>query len=534
MDQIKSLSKKEVAGGISLLFLLYSFYKYRKLVKWQQELSTIAPGPKCHPLMGNLPEMMKADGFSEQLFKNLHAEHGDVVRFFLGPTMCNMSINNPDMIHELYKKARERPHETYMFLWYLGKGNLLFQRGKLVKDMRLRYGTMITQRSQLEKVHAVSTGLFKSETEDWIKASSSGQSVDLFSKLGPAIYDIMGQVMFDAPWLSTETGREVYRLHKKLIVEVNRWVLWPVGPIFHPAFIDYLLTIRKWRNMVGALIEERGKDMRLNPKKYENDTSAIHMILTSKADDGTPFFSRERAISTMCGFLNGAYDTTHATTYWIFFFLAKHPETQAKLVDEFARVVGNVENPSLDDLRKCDYLHAFLQEVMRMRSTVPVNQRVSDEEDINIGGYIIPKGTNVNIPNCVMFMDERWFGKNPEQFRPERFLGPSAEAERARKSWTPFGEHTRMCVGQIFALVEMKAVIYMAVSRTIIDMEDPNDPGLVMIEAGVNQPVSKAKFIFRRREMGKLREEENLKWWMTQIDALEKVKPAAGSVAHVA
>jgi cytochrome P450 len=163
-----------------------------------------------------------------------------------------------------------------------------------------------------------------------------------------------------------------------------------------------------------------------------------------------------------------------------------------------------------------------------------VNQRVSDNEDVKIGDYIIPKGTNVNIPNCVIFADERWFGKNPEQFRPERFMGDSEEAERARKSWIPFGEHTRMCIGQTFALAEMKVIIHSVVTRASVELENPNDPGEVMIEAGVNQPSHKQRFIFRARNLGKLREEENLKWWMAQIDALEKIKPTGGEVAHVA
>ena len=457
------------------------------------------------------------------------------MRFFMGPTIVNYSIATPDLVHELYRQARDRPHETYLFLWYLGKENLMFQRGPIVKEMRMRYGEMITQRSQLDKVHAKTTRNFRADVERWTTAAgAAARPVDLFAVLGPAIYDIMGEVMFDAPWMSTEEGREVYRLHKKLIVEVNRWVLWPVGPIFHPGFVDYLLTLRKWRNLVGSLIDQRAKDMRENPKKYENDRSAIHMLLTSKKPDGTPFFSRARAVSTMCGFLNGAYDTTHCTSYWLFWQLAKHPEVQNKLVEEFQRVLPNPMEPTVDDLRLCEYLHAVVQESMRMVATVPVNQRVNDKEDITLGGYHIPAGVNVNIPNGVIFKDERWFGKNPDKFIPERFLGNSPEAELARKSWTPFGEHTRMCIGQIFALVELKAMIHTIVTRSTIELENPNDPGEVMIEAGVNQPKDKQKFIFRPRNIGKMKEEDNLKWWMAQIEALEKIKPAAGNVAQMA
>lgn len=439
------------------------------------------------------------------------------------------------MVAQLYREAQDRPMETYAFLWYLGKENLMFQRGKLVKDMRLRYNQMISQRSQLDKLHSKSMTLFRSEIERWLTPSDAPPKlVDLHAVLGPAIYDVMGETLFDAPWLTTDEGREVYSLHKKLIRDTNRWVLWPVGPIFHPGFIDFLLTLRRWRNTVGNLLDRRAKEMRENPKKFENDESAIHMILTSKDENGKPFFNRGRAISTLCGFLNGAYDTTHGTSYWMVWQLAKHPQEQAKLLDEFQRVLGGNPNPSVDDLRRCDYLHAFVQECMRTRATVPVNMRVSDTEDIRLGDILVPKGSNVNIPNCVIFNDERWFGKNPELFRPERFIGDSEEAERARNSWIPFGQHRRVCIGQTFALVEMKVMLYTMITRSSIELEDPNDPGEVMIEAGVNQPAVKCNFVFRQRNLGKMREEENLKWWMSQIDAMEKIKPVVGQVAHVA
>ena len=86
-----SISKKEVTAGVAILFILYTLCmfsayttrqhrtneatdKYRKLRQWQQQASQICPGPVCHPLMGNIPEMIKAQGFSEELFVNLHAE----------------------------------------------------------------------------------------------------------------------------------------------------------------------------------------------------------------------------------------------------------------------------------------------------------------------------------------------------------------------------------------------------------------------------------------------------------------------------
>ncbi|KAH9256005.1 hypothetical protein BASA81_005781 [Batrachochytrium salamandrivorans] len=479
-------------------------------------------------MLGNIGEMIEAGGFSQELFIKFHKDHGDLLRFYIGPGSLNISVNDPELVHEVYRKCRERPYETYLFLWYLGKENLLFQRGPIIKELRLRYGAMVAQRSQIDKLHAISFQKFRAAVDVWTAEPS--QQVDAFAVVAPAIYDIMGTVLFNAPWLDNEDGREGYKLHKKLILEVNRWVLWPVGPIFHPAFLDYLWTIRKWRNLVGRMLDGRAKEMRENPAKFEDDTSAAHMLLTSTNEDGTPFFTKERAISTMCGFLNGAYDTTHATAYWIIWHLAKNPRIQQKLAEEFQSIP---ENPSVDDIRTCEYLHAVVLESMRNRATVPVNQRVNDLEDVTIGGVVIPAGTNINMPNAVTFQDERFFGANTNQFLPERFLGDSPEAVTARKSWTAFGEFTRMCIGQVFALVEVKAMIHTLVTKSFIELVNPEDMGEPMIEAGVNQPKVHNMFYFRKRAPVKAKaEQDNLKWWLEQIDALEKV--GGGQAASLA
>jgi cytochrome P450 len=516
-----------------ILVATYIAIRYARFVKWQREMAAKYPGPPVSLLTGNITQMIECGGFTEELFFNLHGKYGDIIRFFIFPNMMNLSIADPDMVNELYKESPTRPVETYMFLWYLGKENLLFQHGPHVKEMRLIYGTMITAPSQLSKLHDVSMNKFKYEIEQWsTPANQPAKSIDAFAVLGPAIYDVMGQVMFDAPWLTTELGRKIYKLHKYLIENVNRWVLYPVGPIWHPAFIKYLMTIREWRGLIGGLLDERARAINENPTKYENDGTAMTTILKAKVK-GTdkPYFSRERAISTMCGFLNGAYDTTHATSFWMLFHLAKYPECQTKILEEFHRL-QIPEKPSVEDLRKCEYLDAFIKESMRMRATVPVNQRVNLDHDVTIRGIVIPKGVNVNIPMGVIAKDSRWFGADPEKIRPERFLGDSQEAKRARESWAFFGGHSRLCVGFIFAMAEMKAMLHAFLTSASIELEDPNEPGEIMLEAGVNQPKKHFKFIFRQRNLQKIREEENLRWWMEQTGALAQY--SAGKVAPTA
>jgi len=522
--------------ALALVTLGYLLYRFQKFAKWQKRAAAALPGPAVSLVSGNLPEMISYGGFTEEMFRAFHAKYGDFIRFFIFPYMMNCSINDPVLVSDLYQKTRDRPLETYMFLWYLGNENLMFQRGPIVKEMRLRYGKMITARSQLDKLNEVTQRETAAAVQKWLTpAGQAGRPVDIFEQLGPLIYDVMGQVMFHRPWLSSPEGREIYALHVYLIENVNRWLLWaamPVGPLFYPPYLKYIMTIKKWRSCVAALIDEKAKEAEANPAKFANDESAIAMILKSKNEQGEPFFSRARAISTVCGFLNGAYDTTHVSTYWMVYHLAKYPEVQKKCLEDFAAQMPGVTEPGVDDLRKCEYFHATFMESMRIRATVPVNQRVNFSEDIEVGGFTIPKGVNVNIPNGVMHNDSRYFGDRCDLFRPERFLGESPQAVKARDSWMPFGAHSRMCIGFTFAQVEIKQMFYTILTRSTMEPEDPTDPGEVIIEAGVNAPKKHAKFYFRERDMRKMREEENLRWWMEQTAALDQIR--ASNIAPTA
>ena len=108
-------------------------------------------------MLGNIGDIIRVSGgFEEAFYEWLHAKHGPVVGFYLGPGSLTVSFADPKDAYDVYKQTRSRPHETYMFLHYLGKDNLLFSHGDDAKQMRLKYGKMITNKAQLLKLHDLS------------------------------------------------------------------------------------------------------------------------------------------------------------------------------------------------------------------------------------------------------------------------------------------------------------------------------------------------------------------------------------------
>ncbi|KAI8832615.1 cytochrome P450 [Chytriomyces cf. hyalinus JEL632] len=118
----------------------------------------------------------------------------------------------------------------------------------------------------------------------------------------------------------------------------------------------------------------------------------------------------------------GAVDTVSIAIQWCFAFLAKYPEAQSKIHAELDTVVGRERLPNLDDEPNLHYLNAFLRETQRVRpvSATAVPRIVLTTQ--TWGGYTIPAGTWLMFDFHGLGRNEVSYGKDVEDFRPERYL----------------------------------------------------------------------------------------------------------------
>ena len=75
--------------------------------------------------------------------------------------------------------------------------------------------------------------------------------------------------------------------------------------------------------------------------------------------------------------------------------------------------------PTVADLPRLKYTESVVNETLRVYPTVWVIGREAIEP-VELGGYLIPAGTTVFMPQWVIHRDGRWFD-DPEAFRPERW-----------------------------------------------------------------------------------------------------------------
>ncbi|XP_006354942.1 ent-kaurene oxidase, chloroplastic-like [Solanum tuberosum] len=137
-------------------------------------------------------------------------------------------------------------------------------------------------------------------------------------------------------------------------------------------------------------------------------------------------------------------DTTLVSTEWAMYELAKDPKRQEQLFLEIQNVCGS-NKITEEKLCQLPYLCAVFHETLRKYSPVPIVPLRYVHEDTQVGGYYIPKGTEIaiNIYGCNRDKDV-W--ECPEEWKPERFLNGKYDPMELQKTMA-FGAGKRVCAG---------------------------------------------------------------------------------------
>ncbi|KAI1325236.1 putative N-alkane-inducible cytochrome P450 [Xylariaceae sp. FL0255] len=208
-------------------------------------------------------------------------------------------------------------------------------------------------------------------------------------------------------------------------------------------FVDSIVSRRlAWSSDKSADTEKSGRFNLLNelasetqdPRELRNET--LHVLLAGR-------------------------DTTGCVLGWVLYFLARHPDVYNKLRGIILERFGKAQ-PDFKSLSQVNYLQWIIDEVLRIVAIIPMNERVALQDTIlpfgggadGSGKVFVPEGTQVLIPLYAMQHREDLWGKDVEEFVPERW-----ESHRPRWSFIPFGAGARKCLGQQFGRQEVSYVL---------------------------------------------------------------------------
>jgi cytochrome P450 len=199
----------------------------------------------------------------------------------------------------------------------------------------------------------------------------------------------------------------------------------------------------------------------------------LSLLLASRHEDGEPMSDQEIR-DQLLTLLVAGHETTASALTWAFERLVHHPQALERLTGELAE--GREE-----------YLDAVVKETLRLRPVLPIVARKLTEP-YRLEGYRYRPGT-VLMPCVFLVHQNRKVYPDPDEFRPERFLGDAPPTY----AWIPFGGGVRRCLGASFALVEMRTVLRAILSR--VELRAP---------AGSAEPVARRSFTFSPRRGGRV------------------------------
>ncbi|XP_055388171.1 uncharacterized protein LOC129616537 [Condylostylus longicornis] len=232
-----------------------------------------------------------------------------------------------------------------------------------------------------------------------------------------------------------------------------------------------------FQRIVNELHNFSSTIIKLRRNIFQNkDVTQDSLKPSSNSDDDIYFFKKERRamLDTLLEaeeknlidhqgiceevdtFMFEGFDTTSAGLMFAILCLGTYQEIQQKCYEEILQLPDDFSKLTITDLNNLQYLDCVIKESLRLYPPVPMIARKTDEE-IQIGNYILPKGCNIHIHIFEVHRNPHHF-PNPGVFDPDRFL-PENSIKRHPYAYIPFSAGIRNCIGQKFALLEIKVLI---------------------------------------------------------------------------
>ncbi|XP_039723626.1 cytochrome P450 4F3 isoform X2 [Pteropus medius] len=456
--------------------------------------------PKRHWFWGHLGQIQSSE---EGLLytQDLASTYGDVCCWWVGPWHAAVRIFHPNCIKPvLFAPAAIAPKASFFYnslkLW-LGDGLLLSAGDKWSSHRR-----MLTPAFHFNilkpymKIFNDSVNILHAK---WQRMALEGTiRLDMFEHISLMTLDSLQKCIFSfdshcqekpSEYIATilELSALTTKRHDQLFLHMDfLYYLTPDGKRFRRA-------CRLVHDFTDAVIQERrrtlsdhGIDDFLKAKAKTKTLDFIDVLLLTKDEDGKKL-SDEDIRAEADTFMFEGHDTTASGLSWVLYNLAKHPEYQERCRREVQELLKDREPKEMewDDLAQLPFLTMCIKESLRLHPPVTIVSRRCTQDIPLPDGRVIPKGVACVI-NIFGTHHNPSVWPDPEVYDPFRF-DPENIKKRSPLAFIPFSAGPRNCIGQTFAMNEMKVVLALTLLRFRIlpdDAEPRRKPELILRAEG--------------------------------------------------
>lgn len=232
-------------------------------------------------------------------------------------------------------------------------------------------------------------------------------------------------------------------------------------------------TFLRRRELANQLIYAEIAERRENPDATRTD---ILSLLMAARDETGQAMTDEELRDELITLLTAGHETTATALTWALYWIHKNPSVKTKLVAEIDSLAGEFDTSAIN---KLPYLNAVCNETLRIYPVGMLTFPREVEERVVVCGRVLEPGT-VLLGSIYLTHQREDIYPEPKQFRPERFL----EKQFSPYEFLPFGGGMRRCIGNAFAMMEMKIVLATILSQWELELTDnrpvkPQRRGLV-------------------------------------------------------
>lgn len=443
---------RDASSSPALLTLRQALARPRNIAGQRKPLP---PGPPGLPAIGSSLEVRR-DVLGLLLRGML--DHGDTVRFRFGPWDF-VTLHRPEDIRAVLLERHAEFHKSPSYeglKLVLGTG-LLTSEGEFWQRQR-KLATPAFHHKRLVGFATTMTRCTSELADAWTSRVRAGEgTLDVFEQMTALTFRIVGLTLF-----STELSDRAGAMGPALAVALEHANYLATSLMLAPP--PWVPTPRnlRFRRAVAVIDEVVLGIIAARRRAGEDLPDLLGMLMSATAEDDPNARMSDRELrDEVATLVLAGHETTANALTWTLLLLAQHPEVDARVHDELARVCAGA-TPTFEQLAALPYLAQVLDESMRLYPPAWVFERVA-LADLELGDYAIPKGTLVAIsPYTLHRHPGHW--SRPTRFDPERFTD-AAKAARARYTYLPFGGGPRQCIGTNFALIEAKLVLATLLQR---------------------------------------------------------------------
>ncbi|KAI9076677.1 hypothetical protein K1719_041442 [Acacia pycnantha] len=391
----------------------------------------LPPGPSPLPVIGNLLEL--GDKPHKSLAK-LAKTYGPIISLRLGQFLSDRTV--PDAM-----KAANHDEYSLSFLpvsphW---------------RSLRKLCNNQLFGHKVLEASQDMRRNKLQQLLQELEQCSVAGQAVDIGKAAFKTTLNLLSNTIFSVDLIqSTGTAgelREMAGIMKELGTP-NVVDDFPVLKKFDPQGVRRRTTIHfsKMLDVFQDLVSRR-KKLRENAGSLTNN-DILDVLLS---EENREVMQGKRIKHLSLDLFAAGTDTSTSTLEWGMAELLRNPRAMSKAKAELEETIGTGKPVEESDIARLPYLQAVLKETFRLHPPAPFLLPRKAEKDVELGGYIIPKGAQILVNVWAIGRDASIW-ENPEEFMPERFMGSEIDVKGRNFELIPFGAGRRLCPGYPLAI----------------------------------------------------------------------------------